>query len=952
MDVFIPSLKEIYKERLLQSEEQWPPVRGDNLINLQLVEAEKTEGFRGGLCSNKFKCNPNFDHKADREQGSTKKSNEVKRTPILHSKVFKTDSGKNSVRKIIVEGNGGMGKTTLCTMLAEGWAEGKIMTEFDCVLLLPLRDSRVSSATSLSELLEHLHPDEDICKSSIASIKKQAGKGILVIADGWDELDNNKRLKGSFLYNFLFGGLLPLMSVLVTSRPSASAPLHKLKCVHRLIEIVGFNKENIEQYIQSEFSDSQEKSSSLIEELENNPLIQSVCSVPLNCAIVCHLWHTLNQSLPTTLTELYTQIVLNIIYRDISKTFPECDIGLSLANFDSIPQHLQESFWLTCKFAFECLCRDQIVFSEKELTSFFPEFLSSDKKFQCFGLLQSAQSLLPVGHGLSFHFAHLTIQEFLAALHIATQSDDIKLEVAHRYHASNTRLNVMWRFVFGLATGTVRNCCSLKIVNLRIETVDALFLSFIEDKKETCHFALESQSHDEVTTKAVTAVAGDFSFNGGTPHDIAAMLHVLRHTKECLNVTIDLNSCGMSDKQLKQLTSILSTANANSLQVTKLNLSNNFLSNDCVVRLFDNASSVLSSLDQLSLEACNIKNFQPLMFLSSGNNLTRLSLSDNPLRVSGIQLLETAIQAGTLDNLKKLELSNTLTDDADINGALLTTLLPSLASHCSKLDYIDLSENNLGVPGVCAVGETIRLFKNELFDVVFFLLDTTMNVDGMVSFCMSVSAGQEFNMPIVFISFNNNTLGLDGLLSIFLLLKKFTHLLGADLINTALSAINLHLDLNYTRSINLLTLCPAVQYNNSNFKCLFLNDNNLSGGNIVILAECIRVCQSLEYLYCKNCSLTATDIFSFLSKLKSSGINHMFLEQFDLSNNLIDNNGAIELMKNLHVISEVFPVLAKIIVTDNLLDPTLESRWDTCWKVSFVNQCSNSFVLRVDQLKY
>ena len=149
MQEFVEGLKEAYKERQLSSEEQWPPVRGDKLIKLQLVEANTTEGFRAGLPQ----------HGAHDDK--------VKRTPILHGDLFKVEEGKKPVRKLIIEGNAGIGKTTLCTMLTEEWANGEILTQFDCVLLLPLRDQLVSSASSLSDLLPLYHPDETVCGSVV-----------------------------------------------------------------------------------------------------------------------------------------------------------------------------------------------------------------------------------------------------------------------------------------------------------------------------------------------------------------------------------------------------------------------------------------------------------------------------------------------------------------------------------------------------------------------------------------------------------------------------------------------------------------------------------------------------------------------------------------------------------------------------------------------------------------
>ncbi len=159
MEKFVTSIRRKNRERRIQCEEQWPPVRGDRLINLQLVEAEKEEGFRAGL--------PQLGAVND-ENNIT-----VKRTPILYGDLFNINSGKKPVRKIVVEGNAGMGKTTLCTMLAEGWAEGKILTQFDCVLLLPLRDSQVSSATSLPELFKLLHASETIRVAVVKDLEER-----------------------------------------------------------------------------------------------------------------------------------------------------------------------------------------------------------------------------------------------------------------------------------------------------------------------------------------------------------------------------------------------------------------------------------------------------------------------------------------------------------------------------------------------------------------------------------------------------------------------------------------------------------------------------------------------------------------------------------------------------------------------------------------------------------
>ena len=800
---FVEGLKEAYRERQLNIEEQWPPVRGDKLINLELVQAEKEEGFRAGL-----------------PQHGAPDDKKVKRTPILHGDLFKVVEGKKPVKKVIVEGNAGIGKTTLCTMLAEGWAEGNILTQFEYVLLLPLRDQLVSSASSLPDLLALHHPDEIICESVARQLKRTRGKGVLIIADGWDELSEANRSKPSPLYNLLFGRLLPSASVLLTSRPSASAPLHDLPLVDRLVEVVGFNKENIEEYIESEFEQFPEKASSLIEQLENNPVIQSVCSVPLNCAIVCNLWHTLDQELPRTLTELYTQIVLNIILRNIKKKFPNSPIGLNI--FDEIPNDLQNTFWLICEFAYECLLLDQLVFSEAELSSRLPEV---GDKLQCFGLLQSARSLLPVGHGLSFHFAHLTIQEFLAALHLATLPNEEKLKVVEA-HADSGRFDMVWRFMFGLASKH-NGSRSDKVISFEDGLMDLFLVAEYRSVLALCHVAFEAL--DPRFSTKVCKMYGQSLLNNdfSTLFDCVACFYVLRHAEKCDDLVIRIVDCAIDDKLLKELTDILSKADGK-LQVRDLFLHHTKLSDKGVADLFKRASAAFIGLGFLFLNMNNFTDIMSSFMQTSCTSLTQLDLSHNPLGVSGIQSLETAVQYGALINLKDLSLSNTLTDDTDVNGALLTTLLQSIASHCAKLVDLYLSKNNLGLPGLCSVVENIplRLTKSDLSATH---LTTSFHSESQYTVTCEMMNINPNSLTIMSLN-NSNFSGTAGTLLLAKFLQAFPYLKYLYCWNCSLTSADIIMLIHHLKSANVIC---------KNLNRLDLSDNSIDDEGVMALTECL-----------------------------------------------------------------------------------------------------------------
>ena len=924
MDKFVISIKKRYRERLLQREQQWPPVSVEKLVNLQLVEAEKKEGFRAGL--------PQYGANDDK----------VKRTQILHGDLFKVEEGKKPVRKLIVEGNAGIGKTTLCTMLTEEWANGEILTQFDCVLLLPLRERSVSTATTLPQLFKLLHSSERIRTSAIEELEEREGEGVLIIADGWDELEEENRSDISFLHTLFFGDTLPFACVLLTSRPSASALLHDLPTVNRLVEVIGFNEENVKQFIESEFEKCPEKAFSLIEQLENNPLIASVCTVPLNCAIICNMWHTLGRTLPSTLTELYSQIVLNVILRNLKKRNVLGSI-ISIS-FDSIPEDLHDMFWLTCKFAYECLSREKIVFSEEEIAPLFPQVLDSSDKLLCFGLLQSARSLLPVGQGLSFHFVHLTIQEFLAALHLVTVPNEEKLKVCEAY-AQNDRFAMVWRFVYGLGCQK-EGSYSRKVICLNDKVVDRFFClydfqqPFREDQSLMfCQCAFES-SNDSISSilgKHVNGKFGDYFVSmASTPHDCVAVFHVLHHTSHCSDMTINLSRCGLTDKLLKELTDILSSARGE-LQVKflflrgikSLELNRNKITDKGITYLFNRDSASFSYLQRLSLSRNSITDIASLV--SSCSNLIDLSLSNNPLGVSGIQSLETAVQAGVLVNLKFLRLSNTLTDDADINGALLATLLPSIASHCPHLWSLNLSSNNLGVPGACAIGE--RNWKV----LELNLSDACINAEAVSTFASSHRPSYSCTFHL-----SSNPLGYDGLLAIFRMLRSET-----------CSISSLHLDnIDLTISVNTESRFHSIQlpsgilnlgplFGSSVLTLLNLGHNNFSGVSVLILVECIRVCQSLQHFLCYKCSLTSSEIINILGHLKCSGCSHKNLRKWDLRFNFISNEGVNALIEN---VSELFPNLEDVGLSDSQASSEFKERLTEIQRVSshisFIDVCT------------
>ena len=220
----------------------------------------------------------------------------LKQVPLIYSRLF-NDSESSTIKPfpsntIVVKGEVGVGKTMLCMSIVEDWATGKLFQEFHLVLLLPLRN--VASVCSLLELLSLLYPDfnSDTCTKLATYLEKNEEHNILIIADGWEDLQSSQCQKESFLHSFLFSNeIIPTSTatVLITTARPCCIQTHTLKLIDRFIILSGYNKIAIESIIQSEFEGDIRMIRYLTAQLYDNPLITSICSTPLCLAILCEL---------------------------------------------------------------------------------------------------------------------------------------------------------------------------------------------------------------------------------------------------------------------------------------------------------------------------------------------------------------------------------------------------------------------------------------------------------------------------------------------------------------------------------------------------------------------------------------------------------------------------------------------------------------------------------------
>ena len=122
-----------------------------------------------------------------------------------------------------------------------------------------------------------------------------------------------------------------------------------------------------------------------------------------------------------------------------------------------------------------------------------------DSGIFCFGLLQSAESVLVDGHGVSFHFLHLTFQEYLAAFYLVRQPTDKQLQLCRRSLAGSKRFEMVWRFFFGLSFSVCNKPVDAGVSKQLVYAHHAEY-GHIINTLSLCHFALEANQKASAST--------------------------------------------------------------------------------------------------------------------------------------------------------------------------------------------------------------------------------------------------------------------------------------------------------------------------------------------------------------------------------------------------------------------------------------------------------------------
>ena len=180
------------------------------------------------------------------------------------------------------------------------------------------------------------------------------------------------------------------------------------------------------RYITEVFSKEPEFQANFLKYMFLVPHIKSMMYIPLNCAIIAQVYSESQSShhlaIPRTRTQLYKALAHSLLVRHMKMEEGNCEYTSMLP--ESLNKEDMERFRVLAKFAFDSYHK-----GESKKVTFFKEDIPEGLAH--FGFMNESTEMY-AGKGVeqTFSFLHLSLQEYLAAWHIA-HSYSIEFQVAY-----------------------------------------------------------------------------------------------------------------------------------------------------------------------------------------------------------------------------------------------------------------------------------------------------------------------------------------------------------------------------------------------------------------------------------------------------------------------------------------------------------------------------------------
>ena len=808
---------------------------------------------------------------------------------------------------ILVEGAPGVGKSTFAWKLCRKWGKGKLLQQYQLVVLLRLRDKSVRAARNISDLFRY--HDHQIQQAAVEEIQRTGGKGMLLLFEGYDELPEELRTESSVFLDVITGRELPEATVLVTSRPWASEFLHSgyKEQISQHIEILGFTKDNIQSYLESTIPDDPSLLADLKKYISCYPHINSMMYIPLNSAIVVEVYRNSRKDdtlVPKTMTELYSSLVRSLLLRKLlDHPVHSKKRRWRVRSFSDLPRDVHQQLCELGRIAYEGILHDQqVIFSD------LPEDLETLGLMQCTPELYADE-----GAAVSYNFLHLTVQEYLAAFHLSQQPVEKQIEHFREYKQQRLRSDkhhflMVLRFVCGINKFTGYSSEVLNTLCVKESSDDSCVRH--EVTFNSLHWLFEAQDNDIIADLLESFdIHLDEFISTVTPFDCFVLGYCVSHS----NCTwkIDLSHCHIGDEGMEMLVrGAVEEETHCTGGISEIDLRGNDITSEGMKQLLKFPKQFINKLETLNLglnhlysESCavlthliphvpHLKKLDlsynrnigqggtvPLITsLTVHNSLETLRLDNTGIGKEDCQPLSELLSSST--SLKKLIIGIDHSDfnsdaDSDYIGWNYTSLLPEAVQmiisglhHNTTLKKLDMSNSHFSFLTTVLLAS---LLETNHTLVCLKLRDCNIVLDGACRLANALCT----NDTLQKLDLSDNPIGVEGA-------TEFAKMLETNhtLVYLNLGDCNIVLDGAYQLATALCT--------NNSLQKLNLEHNPIKAERATAFAEMLRTNHTLVDLNLAECNIDSDGACQLASGLCTNDT----LQELDLGDNPIGVEGA------------------------------------------------------------
>ncbi|CAI5669591.1 unnamed protein product [Oreochromis niloticus] len=654
-------------------------------------------------------------------------------TTIRQEDIFKASPGRDEpIRTVLTKGVAGIGKTVLTQKYTLDWAEDKANQDIQFIFPFTFRELNVlkEEKFSLVELVHHFFTETK--EAGICSFEDFQ---VVFIFDGLDEcrlpLDFHKttiltdpRKSTSvdvLLINLIRGKLLPSACLWITTRPAAANQIPP-DCVGMVTEVRGFTDPQKEEYFRKRFRD-EEQASRIISHIKTSRSLHIMCHIPVFCWITATVLEDVLETreggqLPKTLTEMYIHFL--VVQAKVKKV--KYDGGAETdPHWSPESRKMMESLG---KLAFDQLQKGNLIFYESDLTECGIDIRAASVYSGVFTQIFKEERGLY--QDKVFCFIHLSVQEFLAALHVHLTFINSGINLLEQQQTtsmwSETRESAKKLFYQSAVNK------ALQIPNGHLDLFLRFLLGLSLQTNQTLLRGLLTQtgSSSQTNQEAVQYIKEKLSENLSAEKSIN-LFHCLNELNDCSlveEIQQSLRSGSLSTDKLSpaQWSALVFILLSSEKDLDVFDLKKYSASEEALLRLLP----VVKASNKALLSGCNVleRSCDALSSVlnSRSSSLKELDLSNNDLPDSGVKLLSAALQSPhcTLETLRL--------DRCGLSEVSCDYLAAALKSNPSYPRVLDLSVdyNNLqdsGVKQLCVLlenprcrFETLRLSHCDLSD--------------------------------------------------------------------------------------------------------------------------------------------------------------------------------------------------------------------------------------------